>query len=360
MKGGKEGGKSHQRGARLQPHRQEQAGLGVNSGHVAPPLPGHIPLWAVPGPQSSQLDGTNTWPDSHSPTSVSRGDREQKTGALGPGLAPAAPPRFLKASDLFFPYITFPLRGLDESGFLHLIFIQSWPGGVKVHATKSNDFILHLLSAGPVLLALWLFWAPNTPYWYEASSDQVSHLASGISVRSHGWSPQEMAAGHCQANASTWAEQQVCVCVCVKYGCSEGYQREVDGGQRRISSWRCVLSRGDGFTGCLEGFFDDVSPPRKSGTREGEVSGRLVHLLHANLLLLRQTRAMFPSVCTLIMGDYRLQRGSQVIFISLSGKRCMCVRGGLYVGGYMCGGVGGVCIIATLQTLLCTGAVAAL
>lgn len=70
-----------------------------------------------------------------------------------------------------------------------------------------------------------------------------------------------------------------------------------------------------GMTG-FWGLFDVVSPPGERGTREGKVPGRFLHLLHANLLLLlllRQTRAMFLRVCALIMVDYRLERGPQVI-----------------------------------------------
>lgn len=73
------------------------------------------------------------------------------------------------------------------------------------------------------------------------------------------------------------------------------------------------------------------SSPCKSGTREGEVLGRLLHLLHSNLLLflllLRQTRSMFPGVCTLVMLNYRLWEGHRLSYLDL------CERGGYVVGG---------------------------
>lgn len=61
------------RGLSDQPRRLGKAGLAANSGFMAPPHTGHISLCAVPGPQSSQLDGTKAWPDSYGPTSASRG-----------------------------------------------------------------------------------------------------------------------------------------------------------------------------------------------------------------------------------------------------------------------------------------------
>lgn len=93
--------------------------------------------------------------------------------SLQPALTPAAD-RFHKASDLFSLH-HFSTRALDEAGCYISSSSRADQEGQSAHR-KSNDFILHLLNTGPVLLALWLFWAPNTPYWYEASLDQVSHL----------------------------------------------------------------------------------------------------------------------------------------------------------------------------------------
>lgn len=104
---------------------------------------------------------------------------------------------------------------------------------------------------------------------------------------------------------------------CVLYWCSEEYQREAGRGQeiRHRNNWALTM--------CpvmlwwihrLNVFLWWCFSPRKIRTREGEVSGRLLHLLHANLLL-RQTREMFPSVCRLIMADYRTGEGSQVILL---------------------------------------------
>lgn len=61
-------------------------------------------------------------------------------------------------------------------------------------------------------------------------------------------------------------------------------------------------------------FFDVHPPPRKKAwTCEGDVSGRLVHLLRANLLLLlKQASELFLSLCTLIKGDKTLERGHRL------------------------------------------------
>lgn len=48
------------------------------------------------------------------------------------------------------------------------------------HFSTLYDFILQLLNTGTVLKALWLFWVLNTPYWYEASLDQVSETMTDM------------------------------------------------------------------------------------------------------------------------------------------------------------------------------------
>lgn len=170
-----------------------------------------------------KLDQTHTVP--HQPL----GGIESRRQGLGPGLTPAAPPRFHKASDLFFPYITFLLEALMSqapASHLHPELTRRGQSACRkiewLHSASAEHWtctlsIMTLLGSEHSVLIRSKFRSGKSPGVWKLSPIALL-VPSGDG-------------GGALTGKSLYTSRATGVCV--KYWCSEGYQREAGRGQCR-------------------------------------------------------------------------------------------------------------------------------
>lgn len=162
------------------------------------------------------------------------GGIESRRRGLWPALVPAAQQQFHKASDLFFPYITFllePLMSQAPAFHLHPELTRrgqsarrkiEWLYFASPKRWTCTVSIMTLLGSEHSVLIRSKFRSGKSPEGsvWEFCPVAVLLLSGGVDGAFTGRS------------LYTNNETGVCVCVWVKYWCSEGYQREAVRGQR--------------------------------------------------------------------------------------------------------------------------------